>query len=132
MEVQTCPVSQAFKDLIETIQESPSHDTADPGDVLKEIQEYVKEFRSRGQHDANELLVFLVDILHEEMKKYRKISIVEQTFSLEMMQVVECDFCKTQSEKSEKYFVLNVPIMRAETGQDQVELEDCLEDFFLS
>ena len=36
----------------------------------------------------------------------------------------------TQIEQSEKYFVLNAPIMRAETGQDQVELEECLEDFF--
>ena len=36
----------------------------------------------------------------------------------------------TQSDKSENFFVFNVPIMRAETGQDQVELEECLKIFF--
>ena len=34
----------------------------------------------------------------------------------------------TQSDKSENFFVFNVPIMRAETGQDQVELEECLKN----
>ena len=50
------PVGQAYKELIETIQESPSHNTADPGDILKNILETVEEFKRRGQNVANELL----------------------------------------------------------------------------
>ena len=51
-------MGQAYKELIETIQESPSHNTADPGDVLKNIWETVEEFNGGGQNVANELLSF--------------------------------------------------------------------------
>ena len=51
-------MGQAYKELIETIQESPSHNTADPGDILKNIRETVEELKGRGQNVADELLSF--------------------------------------------------------------------------
>ena len=82
-----------------------------------------------GQHCVSELLENLLDILHEEMKKFGKKSIIKDLFSLELAQVIECDHCKIQSEVSEKHFVLNVPIIAAFGGRYQVNSEECIEDF---
>ena len=42
-----------------------------------------------GQHCVSELLKNLLDILHEEMKKFGKKSIIKDLFSLELAQVIQ-------------------------------------------
>ena len=68
--------------------------TIQPTKLKEKIGEIAEDFRNNRQHDAHELLIKLLDQIHEETKDNLNNSIVKKTFVGTTVSTVRCTNCK--------------------------------------
>ncbi|CAD8076900.1 unnamed protein product [Paramecium sonneborni] len=120
----------------------------DPLRLLTLVQKYSKRFEIGQQEDCQELLSYLLDMIHEDLNRCKKKesitekdyigepkeewaaeswgehlkinkSIVVDLFQGQLKSKVECKTCKYQSHKWEPFLFLNLPIKQSQSEQSQ-------------
>lgn len=66
-----CQLVNAFARLIQYLSSKKSG-TISPRDLLSILSHYAPHFADYGQHDAHELLIFLLDLLHEDLNRAKQ------------------------------------------------------------
>lgn len=120
------------------------------------LAKYQPQFRGNNQHDAQELLAFLLDGLHEDLNQVqtkpwvedivsdgtiddyeiareawyryqqRNRSIIVDLLQGQLKCTLKCSECNTQSIKFETFMFLSLPVS---TSSNTVQLSDCLEEY---
>lgn len=124
-----------------------------PRNFKARLSRRVPMFRGSEQHDSQEFLVFLLDILHEEIKyklkepvglinskkpidvEYNRVlteisknmSSISKVFSGIEMNSISCAYCKNTHYRANSFNILSIPIL-----QDTKSLYDCIESYFKS
>ncbi|CAD8054638.1 unnamed protein product [Paramecium sonneborni] len=120
----------------------------DPLRLLLLVQKYSKRFEIGQQEDCQELLSYLLDMIHEDLNRCKKKelikekdyigqpkeewaaeswgehlkvnkSIVVDLFQGQLKSQVQCKTCKHQSHKWEPFLFLNLPIKQSQQEQSQ-------------
>ncbi|CAD8138896.1 unnamed protein product [Paramecium pentaurelia] len=127
----------------------------DPLKLLMLIQKYSKRFEIGQQEDCQELLSYLLDIIHEDLNRCKKKEIIKEKdyigepkeewaaeswgehlkinksivvdlFQGQLKSKVECKTCRYQSHKWEPFLFLNLPIKQQQQQQQQQQLSKSL------
>ncbi|CAF1092607.1 unnamed protein product, partial [Didymodactylos carnosus] len=99
-------MSGAYADFISNIWDHPQDSCFEPKLLKRRISLFAPQFTGYGQHDAQEFMNFLLDALHEDLKRFSSDdpqSIIADLFHGEMQSVVQCSQC-SNSEVSTNLF----------------------------
>lgn len=127
-----------------------------PVNIRNILAKHQPMFRGNSQHDAQELLAFLLDGLHEDLNQVRSKPWVEDVVSdgtiddyeiareawrryllrnrsiiVDLLQgqlksTLQCNYCRTKSVKFETFMFLSLPL---NSSKQSMTLYDCLKDF---
>ncbi|CAF2047768.1 unnamed protein product [Rotaria magnacalcarata] len=117
---------QAYSNLIKAMWSGKnSYATAD--DVKKELCRYTKTFSDCAQHDAHELIIYLIDALHEELGNRSLSPIVTDQLNINMKSRVKCHTCNVSQTGDESIKFLSLPL--PSHTQKPVTLSSLLDSF---
>uniref|UniRef100_A0A3Q3JC55 ubiquitinyl hydrolase 1 n=1 Tax=Monopterus albus TaxID=43700 RepID=A0A3Q3JC55_MONAL len=134
---ELCRVAQVFVRLLEEmwLGSSPSCAPVEARSVLCSI---LPQFNNYSQQDAQELLIFLLNALHDDLKKSQdqnkncataagESTIVSHLFEGQLSYMRLCMHCEHQAHSTQSFTVLSLPIP---TSTTKCSIQDCLSLFF--
>ncbi|CAE7599313.1 USP8, partial [Symbiodinium microadriaticum] len=147
-------IAEQFGYLVDTMWDSRVSSSISPTSFKRALGTFWPQFSGYDQHDAQELLAFLLDGLHEDLNRVvnkpyvedvesdnrepaevaveswkayllRNRSIIVDIFQGQLRNVLCCLDCKYTSYKFDPFMYMSVPIPKGR----QVHLHDCLDEF---
>ncbi|XP_028258050.1 putative ubiquitin carboxyl-terminal hydrolase 50 [Parambassis ranga] len=137
-----CRVAEVFVRLLEEMWLGSSSSCA-PVEARSVLCTILPQFNNYSQQDAQELLLFLINALHDDLKKLRssvrqarqeqnrsgapECTIVSHLFEGQLSYVTLCMHCDHQAQSTQTFTVLSLPIP---AGITKCSIQDCLSLFF--
>ncbi|XP_068168027.1 uncharacterized protein [Antennarius striatus] len=143
-----CRVAEVFVRLLEEMWVGRSSSCA-PVEARSVLCSILPQFNNYLQQDAQELLLFLLNVLHDDLKKVRQTrscirkwrsdsvrnsvtaarssTVVSHLFEGQLSYMTLCMHCDHQSHSTQAFMVLSLPIP---TGTIKCSIQDCLSAFF--
>ncbi|CAJ1049425.1 uncharacterized protein LOC117810498 [Xyrichtys novacula] len=145
-----CRVAEVFVRLLQEMWFGKSSSCA-PVEARSMLTSILPQFNNYSQQDAQELLLFLLNTLHEDLKKVSKRqihsslrqqrqaqnrshataagepTIVSHLFEGQLSYMTLCMHCDHQAHSTQTFTVLSLPIP---TGSIKCSIQDCLSLFF--
>ncbi|XP_061596346.1 uncharacterized protein LOC133459941 [Cololabis saira] len=142
-----CRVSEAFVRLLEKMWLGGRSSCA-PAEVRSMICSVLPQFNNNSQQDAQELLLYLLNVLHDDFKKVAKwhmrystqqqrqeqnrssaieFTIVSQLFEGQLSYMNICMHCHHQAHNKQAFTILSLPIPK---DIMKCSIKDCLSLFF--
>ena len=147
-------IATAYAELLENLWKGEKS-VYSPTKFKRKLGQYAEQFRGYEQHDAQELLVFLLDGLHEDLNRVskkpyvedpegdgrpeevvaaeawkcyllRNKSIVVDLFQGQLRSTLTCCECNYSRVKFDPFMYLSLPLPE---GDDDFNLDDCLNEF---
>lgn len=143
--LSTTSSSTQFTSELKSIFVSHQSDTIDPSSLLNLVWRNSSVFHPGEQNDAHEFIVYLLDKLHEELKKPYKetqslqmtkaekswaqymeknYSIVSEEFQGQLKTTLVCQKCEKVKERFEPFMYLSLSI-----SENRSCIDECLEQF---
>uniref|UniRef100_A0A3Q1F8W2 ubiquitinyl hydrolase 1 n=1 Tax=Acanthochromis polyacanthus TaxID=80966 RepID=A0A3Q1F8W2_9TELE len=130
-----CRFAEVFVRLLEEMWLGRSSSCA-PLEARSALSSILPQFNNYSQQDAQELLLFLLNMLHDDLKKPRPeqnrncgsdFTIVSHLFEGQLSYMTLCMHCDHQAHSKQTFTVLSLPIP---TGITKCSVQDCLSLFF--
>uniref|UniRef100_UPI0037E89B69 uncharacterized protein n=1 Tax=Semicossyphus pulcher TaxID=241346 RepID=UPI0037E89B69 len=144
-----CRMAEVFVRLLQEMWLGRSSSCA-PVEARSVLTSILPQFNNYSQQDAQELLLFLINALHEDLKKVSRqmrsstrqprqdqkrncapaageSTIVSQVFEGQLSYMTLCMHCDHQAHSTQTFTVLSLPIP---TGIIKCSIQDCLSLFF--
>lgn len=138
-------ISYAFIDLINSFSNGSRSQSRDPSKIFREIRKLYPQFRDDEQHDSQEIMMALLDGLHEDLKrtssfkddiqassskvKYdsKSSSVIMDIFQGNLINTITCLKCKKSSHTYDPYVFLSLPI--PQSREHTIDIMDCIRTF---
>uniref|UniRef100_A0A3B5MXH2 ubiquitinyl hydrolase 1 n=1 Tax=Xiphophorus couchianus TaxID=32473 RepID=A0A3B5MXH2_9TELE len=137
-----CGIVQVFIELLEQMWQGSST-SCSPVQVMSALPSIFPQFDSYTQQDAQELLLHLLDALHEDLKKVHQnlssantnqsrsskteSTIVSDLFEGQLSYLTSFLHCGHEARNSQTFTILSLPIPN---GNKKCSIQDCLSLFF--
>lgn len=121
-------VVKAYAQLIDHLWSGNSQ-SFEPKDLKRQVARYAPRFSDFCQQDSHEFMTFLLDALHEDLKRSDHSSIITRLFRGEMETQVQCTNARCRTIQTTKNFFMFLPLPICRERDRSISIISCLRGF---